>query len=322
MHQIKSQLSIIHLRRDCMSTERSFSACSRNTPPDNPIVFDAIPSPPTGTVDDTGKYHEISKDEWGTEWEYLIYGIHGHPKTYPFESWDEAMDYQFPPLPPIDKAKMSEQRQKFLVYSGWISIFERLHGLRPMDQVLMDILTEEPSLLRFLDRLVEYWLEAIHSMIEAGVDVIMFADDWGTQKAPLIAPALFQHIFKPRYEILMAPIRKAQKKIFFHSCGFLGGMLDDFLDLGVNGLWPQITLFESDPAFIEKCKRDKVTIYIHPDRQYLVPKGSPAEIETVIKRYAERYHASQGGGIFYVEIENDAPFQNVRALIESIHRWR
>ncbi len=291
-------------------------------PPDNPITFDTIPSPPADTVDDAGRYHEVRVDEWGTEWEYLTFGIHGHPKAYPFETWEEAGDYQFPSLPSIDRAELSRQRKEYLLFSGWISIFERLHALRPMDQVLMDVLAGEPTLLHFLDRLVDYWLDAIDAMIDAGIDVIMFGDDWGTQDAPFIAPALFQSIFKPRYERLMAPIRKAGRKVFFHSCGFLGGMLDDLLDLDIDGLWPQITLFESHPSFLEKCRRHNVAIYIHPDRQYLIPRGSPVEIEATIKRYAERYHAMQGGGIFYVEIENDAPFQNARALIESIHTWR
>ncbi len=291
-------------------------------PPDNPVNFDSIPSPPPGTIVKNGAYHEIKEDEWGTEWEYLIYGVHGHPGKYPFESWEEAADYHFPLLPEIDKAEISKQRKNYLVFSGWISIFEKLHALRPMDQVLIDLVTGEPSLLRFLDRLVEYWLEAVRRMIDAGVDVIMFGDDWGTQKAPIISPMLFQSIFKPRYEILMAPIRKAGRKIFFHSCGFLGSTLDDLLDLGINGLWPQITLFESDSSFPGKCRKHGVAIYIHPDRQYLVPKGTTEEIETAVKRYAETYHALRGGGIFYVEIENDAPFQNVKTLIESIHRWR
>jgi len=291
-------------------------------PPDNPITFESISSPPAEAVDDDGSYHEIREDEWGTGWECRIFGIHGHPKTYPFESWEEAADYQFPPMPAVEYEALTEQRKKYLTFFRTVSIFERLHALRPMDQVLMDIVTDEPALLRFLDRLVEYWLAAIRRLIDAGVDVIMFGDDWGTQEAPLISPALFQRVFKPRYEILMAPIRNAGRKVFFHSCGFLGGMFGDLIDLGVNGLWPQIVLFESNPLFLETCARHKVAIYIHPDRQYLIPQGSPEEIETAVKKYAERYHALQGGGIFYVEIENDAPFQNVKALVEAIHTWR
>ncbi|MCF6284164.1 MAG: hypothetical protein L3K26_03110 [Candidatus Hydrogenedentes bacterium] len=291
-------------------------------PPDNWVNFTTIPSPPEGTIDDQGAYHEISTDDWGTEWECLIYGVHGHPRRYPFESWEEAADYSFPPLPVIGRTALAEQRKNYLVFSGWISIFEKLHALRPMDEVLMDILTENAALLRFLERLTEYWLESVHAMIDAGVDVIMFGDDWGTQNAPLISPSSFQHLFKPHYETLMGPVRKAGKKVFFHSCGYLGGTLDELIDLGISGLWPQITLLESNPMFLEKCRKHKLAIYIHPDRQYLVPKGSPEEIDATIKRYAERYHAAQGGGIFYIEIENDAPFENVKALVEALHKWR
>jgi uroporphyrinogen decarboxylase len=186
----------------------------------------------------------------------------------------------------------------------------------------MDVLTEEPALLRFLDRLVSYWEDAIRGMIDAGVDVIMFADDWGTQDAPLISPALFRRIFLPRYELLMAPVREAGRRVFFHSCGFLGGTLADLVGLGIDGLWPQITPFDSDPSYLEACTAHQVTVYIHPDRQYLVPKGTPEEIETTVKQYAERHHSLRGGGIFHVEIENDAPFENVEALVRAIDKWR
>ncbi|MCP4400457.1 MAG: hypothetical protein GY801_24530, partial [bacterium] len=44
-------------------------------PSDNPVNFTTIPTPPAGTINHQGTYHEIIRDEWGTEWEYLIYGI-------------------------------------------------------------------------------------------------------------------------------------------------------------------------------------------------------------------------------------------------------
>jgi uroporphyrinogen decarboxylase len=291
-------------------------------PPDNPVCFDAIPCPPAGTVDAAGKYHEIRKDEWGTTWQHLIYGVWGHPLDYPFESWEAATEYAFPPLPTFDNKQVAEQGRDYLVFAGTISIFERLTALRPMDQALMDILTEDPALLCFLDRLVEYWLTYIHDMIDAGIDVIMFGDDWGTQCAPIIPPGLFRKLFIPRYEKLMAPIHKAGRKVFFHCCGFLEGTLDELIGLGINGLWPQIGLFESNPSLFDKCIQNKVALYIHPDRQYLVPRGTPKEIKSAVKKYARKYHDAQGGGIFYVEIENDAPFENVKALVEAIHRWR
>lgn len=292
-------------------------------PPDNPVCFDALPVPPEGTVAADGRYHEVCTDEWGTEWEHLIYGVWGHPKQYPFGSWQEGLEhYDFPPVPSVDRGLILEQRREHLVFMGCPSIFERLHGLLPFDQVLMDIVTEDPALLCFLDRLVDYWQKVIVNIIEAGVDVLMFGDDWGTQTAPIIPPTLFRKIFLPRYAQMMAPIKAADKKIFFHVCGFLDGTLDNLISLGIDGLWPQIGFLERNPLLFEKCEQNRVTLYLHPDRQYLVPRGTPQEIEASIQSYAEKYHALGGGGIFYVEIENDAPFENVVALVEAIHKWR
>ena len=158
--------------------------------------------------------------------------------------------------------------------------------------------------------------------MEAETDVVSFGDDWGTQSAPIISPALFREIFVPRYRRLMEPILKAGKIVFFHSCGFLGPILDELLDLGIGGLWPQIGLLEADPSALAGCVSRKVALYIHPDRQYLVPRGTPREIDDAIRGYADRFHDIGGGGIFYIEIENDAPFENVQALIEAVHRYR
>jgi uroporphyrinogen decarboxylase len=150
----------------------------------------------------------------------------------------------------------------------------------------------------------------------------MFGDDWGTQCAPIVPPALFRKLFLPRYEKLMTPILAAGKKVFFHSCGCVDDLLEDLFVLGIHGLWPQIGFFEANPALFDICVQHNVALYVHLDRQHLVPRGTPAEIETAVQRYAQYYRNCGGGGIFYVEIENDAPFENVKTWVESIHRWR
>lgn len=298
-------------------------------PPDNPIVFDRIPTPPLGTVDVARRYHELAKDAWGVEWEYLIFGVAGHPKTYPFAGWEASTAYTFPPLPSADAHTfaaqhhtITEQREHYLVFGGSISIFEKLHALRPIDEVLMDLCVGDRALLAFIERLADYWLAYIDDLIALSVDVIMFGDDWGAQTASLVSPALFQRIFVPHYRRMFETVKRAGKKVFFHSCGFLGPIFDDLLDLGIDGLWPQIGLYEQLPNAVEKCREHRVTLYIHPDRQYLVPRGTPQEIEAAIQNYAERYHTLGGGGIFYIEMENDAPFENVKALIEAVDTYR
>jgi hypothetical protein len=98
-------------------------------------------------------------------------------------------------------------------------------------------------------------------------------------------------------------------------------LLDELFGLGIDGLWHQSALYDSD-GFAQRCRDAGVTVYLHPDRQYLIPRGTPDEIRRTIGRFAERYHGLGGGAIFYVEIENDAPFENARALIEAIDEYR
>ncbi len=299
-------------------------------PPDNPIVFDRVPTLGPEAFDARGDYHQILTDDWGTGWEYRIYGIAGHPKTYPFESWGEGLrSYSFPTLPEPGsfeyghlKAKADRQRQEYLLFNGWISIFEKLHALRPFEELLVDLESRNPDLLAFLDRLVEYWLETIDQLAGLGTDVFVFGDDWGMQKTTLISPALFREIFRPRYEILFERVRRYGGLVFLHCCGYMGELLDEFLDLGIRGLWPQLNLYDRDELFLQKCIDRKVAIYIHPDRQRLIPLGTPRQIDDYIRAMADRYRRLGGGAIFYVEIENDAPFENVRALIEAINKYR
>jgi len=299
-------------------------------PPDNPIEFKDIPKPEKEAFDEDGNYHEIKTDEWGVGWEYRIFGIAGHPKTYPFSSWKEAVEsYQFPPIPALgspefiaDKHKTELLKNDFLIFNGWLSIFEKLHAVRPFQEVLTDIILQDEDLLLFIERLAGYWNRVIDYYISTGTDVFVFGDDWGMQDSTLIPPESFRKIFKPHYRQLFQRIQKAGGLVFLHCCGFMGELLDEFIEMGIRGLWPQINLYEKDETFTSKCRKNLIATYIHPDRQKLIPLGTPEQISTYIRITAEKYKKLGGGGIFYAEIENDAPFENVKALLEAIHRYR
>jgi uroporphyrinogen decarboxylase len=299
-------------------------------PPDNPITYIDIPKPVKDAFDQQGNYHEIKTDEWGTTMQFRIFGIAGHPKAYPFDSWNEGLtNYQFPKIPVSGSAGFiaqkqitEEQKKEFLVFNGWISIFEKLHALRPFQEMLMDIVLQDENFLAFLDKLVEYWISVIDYYILTGTDVFVFGDDWGTMNSTLVSPDSFREIFKPLYQRLFRHIQKSGGLIFLHCCGYMGELLDEFIEMGIRGLWPQLNLYDKDESFTSKCRMNKIAIYIHPDRQRLIPLGTPHQIDSYIRIAADKYRKLGGGGIFYVEIENDAPFENVKALVEAINKYR
>jgi hypothetical protein len=301
----------------------------RQYPPDHPAAFDTLPAPPSTAFDAQGRYHERKTDDWGVEWEYLIFGIAGHPSRYPIADWEQADAYAFPGLWPTTgpdferpRAELQRNKAQYFMAGGGISIFEKLHALHPMDGLLLALASEEPGLFRFLERLERHWNDIIDYHLALGYDAIWFGDDWGTQTAPIISPAMFRDIFRPIYKRLFARVKAGGARVFFHSCGALGPIFDELLDLGIDLIWPQIRWFESDPARIAACRERKVGFYVHPDRQRLIPLGTPAEIRAEIRRYADLGRRLGGGVVFYVEIENDAPFENVAALMEAIGEGR
>lgn len=301
----------------------------RKYPPDHPATFDTLPAPSPEAFDVQGRYHERKTDGWGTEWEYLIFGVAGHPSRYPIADWKQADAYAFPALGPTTgpdferaRADLRLHKAQYLMAGGGVSIFEKLHALHPMDGLLLALASEDPGLFRFLERLERYWADTIDYHLALCYDAIWFGDDWGMQTAPILSPAMFRDIFRPIYQRLFARIKAGGARVFFHSCGALGPIFDELLDLGIDLIWPQIRWFESDPARLATCRERKVGFHIHPDRQRLIPLGTPAEIRTEIRRYADLGRRFGGGGIFYVEIENDAPFENVVALLEAIDEYR
>ena len=298
-------------------------------PPDNPILFDKVPILEKESFDANGDYHQITTDVWGTDMEYRIFGIAGIAKGFPFQTWKEAVElYEFPPIEESASHFLSPHslqlkgENQYLIFKGWLSLFEKLTMLHPFEDVLTDIYTKDEHLLTFLDKLVDYWIESIDYYHKIGTDVYIFGDDWGSQWSPIIDPELFREIFKPWYARMFDKITQFGGLPFFHCCGFMGEIFDELVDMGIRGLWHQMNLYEEDKHLEQKCKDNKIAVFIHPDRQHLIPLGTPVQIKEYIRRKADKYKKMGGGGIFYVEIENDAPFDNVVALFEAIEQFR
>jgi uroporphyrinogen decarboxylase len=233
--------------------------------------------------------------------------------------------YVLPAPPPCsgqrfeqERKRVSELKDRYLVFGEGPNLFETLHGLRPFETVLMDVTTQEPALMRLLDRLVDYRRKRLEYQLALGTDVIMFADDWGAQDSMLISPRVFREVFKPRLAALMAPVKRAGRKVFYHSCGAVHPLYPDLVEIGINGLWHQIGLYDAE-AFAKEAAANRTVLFLHMDRQHLIPHGTPHEIRETVKRYTDIHQQLGGGAIHYVEIENDAPFENVEALVRAVH---
>jgi len=279
-------------------------------------------------VDAQGRYCEVRRDEWGVVWEHLIFGAAGHPLERPLDDWSNLGRYQPPPEPVTsgpeferERARAQSHQQRYFHKSGWINLFEVMIAVRRFEDVLMDIASDTPEINRLADLITNYQLKRVNYLLARGVDAIQFGDDFSTQFDLMMSLATWRRFFKPRFELLMKPVHAAGKKAFFHTCGCGLRLLEEFADLGVHAIWPQIDVY-NPPELSRRCREAKIAIALHPNRGELMIRSSPAEVRHAVRELVDVFAMAEGGTWFYVEIDSGFPFENVQALIETIGELR
>jgi hypothetical protein len=288
-----------------------------------------LPAPPEpGDFDSDGRYHAFQTDEWGTKWEYRIYGIWGHPVEWPLNDLNNLDDYKAPATPPISGAEFENakryaeaHKQKYFLMGGGGAIFETLRWIRRFEYILMDIEDDTPEINRIADIIMEYDAGHIRRSLAVGVDAIAFGDDLGTQNALMISPEVFRRFFKPRYKALFEPIVKAGKHIIFHSCGQISAILEDLREIGVDSIWPQLPLYDHK-QLSDRCRELGISVQLHPDRGDLMQRAKPQQIRDYVHRLIDTFDTINGGSWLYLEIDPGFPYENVETVFETAMELR
>lgn len=293
-----------------------------------PFEYKQVPVLTKNQLDENGNYHEFKKDEWDTVWEYRIYGIAGIPHIYPLSDMDKLKDYIVPSHPDIgseqfliDKQQAVEHKKNYYLSRFAGTIIEKLKALCPDENVYCDMAEGTKEINQLADMIVEYYKKKIQYLLAIDVDGFYFGDDYGTEKSMLLSPSLWRSFFKPRWERLFEPIKKAGKNIHFHSCGYVLPILEDLKELGVHSIWPQLPAYDM-VEFAKYCRSLKLAVAIHTDRANVMTFGTPSQVKDLVKKEYEVFRMQEGGSWFYVEADNGFPFENMEALVETIAQYR
>ncbi|MCX7668857.1 MAG: hypothetical protein N2439_02135 [Anaerolineae bacterium] len=288
----------------------------------------SVPRPPPEDFDADGRYHRIVTDEWGVTWEYRLYGVWGYRIGYPLADISRLDTYRPPPLQRLEgdelaraRAAGERHRQQYYHLIGGISILETMQSLRPFEDVLVDIMYDTPAINRLADMLVEHNATIVANALAVGADAIAVGDDFGTQRALMMAPGVWRRFFKPRYRALLEPARRAGMAIFFHSCGAIEPLLEDLADLGASAIWPQLPLFDHR-ALARRCRELRLAVQLHPDRGELMQRGTPAQVRDYVLRLVDEFATRDGGSWLYLEIDPGFPWPNIQALFETALQLR
>ncbi len=280
-----------------------------------------------------------TEPEWGVVWRQFARGIVGHPHICPLEDWAALDSYQFPQVHPEaivaqaqalrpsvgfdgmgafegGGAEANRPTPDWYVMPGGGTLFERLQQLRGMENLLMDLALDDPRIYDLRDRVAQYWHDSLVVWAQQDIiDCYAWFDDWGSQRALMIRPEKWRQFFKPAYDYIFDPIRKAGKDLHFHSDGWVRDVIPDMIDVGVHIVWVQVFMMG-----IEEFGRDfrgKVCVRTDLDRQHVLPLGTPAEVKAMVKQAVDNLALPQGGLILHAEVGPDVPLENVQALAEA-----
>ena len=283
----------------------------------------ALPVVPPEHFDSDGRFHRFWTDEWGTSWEARIYGIWGYRIAYPLADISRLADYRTPALARLAGADLdaaraagAEQRKNYYHVGGGVSLFETMQSLRPFEDVLIDITQDTPEINRLGDLLTEYYMTLVENALAAGCDGVGFGDDFGTQQAMMISPKVWRRYFYPRYKALMDPIHQAGKKVFFHSCGKIGPILEGLKEVGADTIWPQLPLF-NHRELSRRCRDLGLVVQLHPDRGDLLQRATPQEVYDYVIRLVDEFETLSGGSWLYLEVDPGFPWANVEAMYHA-----
>ncbi len=204
-------------------------------------------------------------------------------------------------------------------------ILEMACRLRPMDKVMMDLALGEASVKHLLAKIAElkgqFWEAALDDLGDL-VDVVVEADDYGTQQSMLVSPEMYRQLLKPLQAELFAIIRNRLSGgfIFFHSCGNVRKLIPDFIEIGMDILNPvHITAAGMEPTALKRDFGQDICFWGGGvDTQGVLPTGTPQQIREDVKRNVAAL--APGGGYVFNTVHNiqaDVPPANIMAMWEA-----
>lgn len=249
-----------------------------------------------------------------------------------FETPDDVEAFEFPdPLAEgrFDDAAMYIKKYKgeyFIVGDMELTMFDMMHLAVGMEKLLMDMALEKPYIEPLIQRMKDFSLSIGKKLVSMGVDGIWAGDDFGGQSGMLISPQMWRKYFKEAYREIYAELKAINPEVIImqHCDGAVAPILGDWIEVGLEVFNPvQPNVPGHDPHDLKSQFGDRLSFWGAIDQQYLLPNGSPEEIEADV---AEKIRIlGEGGGYMCSPahiIQADTSMENVEAFIAAVKRNR
>jgi len=181
--------------------------------------------------------------------------------------------------------------------------------------------TDTELIEHLMDLCLDYYLKVVEIALESNITFMYLGDDVAYKSGMFMKPDKFLELWKPRYMKMVNLIKQAGVPILFHSCGDITDIFDDLLEMGMDGINP-IEPYCMNIFDVKEKYGDKVTISGNIDIAGPLAFGTPDDVRKDVREHLEKLKP----GYRYIcstnhSVMNDIPFENYKAMVETIHEF-
>jgi hypothetical protein len=170
---------------------------------------------------------------------------------------------------------------------------------------------------------LEMYRQAVGNRIQV---IWLSGTDFGTQCSLMQSRKTFLNLYRPYYKKVNDWVHQNTSwKTFYHSCGAVEPLIEDFIDMGMDILNPvQCSAAGMDPKRLKETYGNRIVFWGGGvDTQKTLPMGTPDEVREEVRQRLEIF--SPGGGFVFAAIHNivaKVPPENIIAMLDTIREFR
>jgi uroporphyrinogen decarboxylase len=205
--------------------------------------------------------------------------------------------------------------------AGDMDFINSIARARGTEQVLVDLITDNPVYLELMEARFRFYYEMHESVLKSAEGMIDFThigEDLGTQTAQVIGLDIFEKHFAPKFGQYFKMVHSYGARTMMHMCGCVRAFLPRLIELGLDVYdVVQPTTPDMDIAVLQRDFGERLTFCGSVCVQSTIAFGSA---DDVVKEVERRKRLFSEGGLFLGPshaIQVGSPLENIIALYKA-----
>jgi uroporphyrinogen decarboxylase len=249
----------------------------------------------------------------------------GHPLAQ--ASLSQVHDYSWPDPGSVDVSRIRSDalawRGQYAILGGdWSPFWHDAIDLMGMESLLL-AMHDQPALVdALLEHIVGYYFEVSRRIFDAAagaIDVFFIGNDFGSQRGPLVSPAMFRRFLLPHLARLIRLGHDYGLKVMLHCCGSYAPLIPDMIATELDALQAlQPCGRGMEPESLKSQFGSRMVFAGCIDSHHILIKGTPASVRAETRRVLD---IMMPGGGFVLSASHDklleeTPVENMVAMFD------